>query len=206
MNATDLLTPPQLAAVLHVLAWAAVAGFVLRLVGRAFGPFVQRRFPRAYGPLADFGGALIALLTDLVSAAARLRNGARTSLRPPPRDADADADARITPDVRGRGHDGFASRRALTLAALVAFVLAHLTLVVMLSAGTAGCGASGPQLHAAPVVGSYRSDQWGRCVVGGVRVSSVGSALVTAHGCVRLDLPDAAVVEFPPLDAGASAP
>lgn len=54
-------------------------------------------------------------------------------------------------------------------------------------------GAAGPALRTAPVLGYYTSPDWGKCVVGGVRLTSVGAATITAHGCVRLDALDASV-------------
>lgn len=89
MNWTQLLTPPQLAAVGHALLWLVLAGFVLRLVGKLFGPIVQRRFPRVYPWLAMVGGFALAIVSDLIKAIQEAQQG-RNSIAP------ASQDQRVT--------------------------------------------------------------------------------------------------------------
>jgi hypothetical protein len=68
----------------------------------------------------------------------------------------------------------------------------------------AGC-ASLPRPSVTPVLGTYVSEQWGRCGVAGVRVG--GSVVVTGHACVLARIPDAAFLGDPaPAPAPAPSP
>lgn len=60
-----------------------------------------------------------------------------------------------------------------------------------LAVAIGACGGTGPAMRTSPVLGYYSSPDWGKCVVGGARVESVGTVTVTAHGCVRVDGADA---------------